>query len=169
MIELAKNLIAKYITYHSDKWFAPGGTASWGSIIGSILFWLVAGTGLFVMISFLHEAFTTECGYPKRNEKYIKKKLKSYTWPERFFLVSHTMEADRFSPMLVLDLLCQWLNILAYCASLVGAVGMVITRGAGWAEVLLSAMWDACILIFAIEFIPTIIFVPSERRRYFKK
>lgn len=137
-------------------------------LIGAALLLMNFGLGLATW--YMSKATIVELGYSKRKNKrkFIKKKMESYGFIDKLLLFNLTIEAEKFNPMLILSLIGNFFNVLAVIATVVGFIGCMATLAAGWAYTLLLIPVPATLFIFtAIEFIPSLIWDPSERRRYF--
>ena len=78
-------------------------------------------------------------------------------------------DAQRKGWFLRLCLLINFVNIASVPVAVVGAVGAVITHTDGWAMCLLFAPFDCLVVSVTLLFIPGLVFLPSERRRYQRK
>ena len=134
-------------------------------IIGFIL--LLCNIILFLVMWFARQNVVIEFGYPKRNRKYMKKILSNHSFIQNLLLYKVTIEAEKKGPLLYINIACHWLNISALICSLIGFIACLITCVDGWAIVLLLAP-VITVLFFSIviEFIPHLIWLPSERSRY---
>ncbi len=131
------------------------------------LFCLVCNGGIFAALWYMRKSIIIECGYPKRKEKYISRLWKKYSFFDKLFLFSLVFEAENSCMILLLQFFCNLLNVLAMAASVVGTVASVITHIHGWCGMLMiSPVLLTMLVTVAIEFIPDLICVPSERRRY---
>lgn len=140
----------------------------WQMLLICIVFFIINST-IFFMMWYMRRGFAIEFGYPKRSRKAMNKKLKSYSKLEEILMVRITCEAERRGAFLAINLVCHFTNILGYSASIIGIVASMITLGDGWALTLLvfSEAITLGVTIF-IEFIPHLIWLPSERKRYRK-
>jgi len=108
-----------------------------------------------------------EAGFPKRSGKYRTKVTKGYSISERILLVRLCREAEVKNGFLVFCLVKNFLNIAAFTASVTGYFGLLITHGAGWAfTLLLFPVFETLTVTTVISFIPDLIWLPSERKRY---
>lgn len=150
----------------SEKWNSSEVCTWWESASMGLLFW-IPFTLLFAVFLFMRKETVIECGYPKRKRKYMRKKLSEYSILDRVLLIRLVSEADEAGFILLLELLCHWASLLSYIATTVGFLGKLFAPGAGWADVLLLYPMPAILIItITLEFIPHLIWVPSERRRY---
>ena len=111
-----------------------------------------------------------EYGYPKISRKTFQKRFKQYTTVEKIMLTKLKRFATKKGFMLQLCWMINLLNLLFAVISSIGLIGFVITHGSGWSVVLSFFLpFESCLLFVAIRFIPDLIWLPSERRRYFRK
>lgn len=137
------------------------------------LFFLICGLVLCAANWYIQVGIIAEFGYPKRSKR--EKRKGTLTWIKQFrpisriFLWRPCSNAQRKGVILWLAWLCNLFNVLSGMLCCIGYPLAIIMRGAGWPillvifppfEVLMGAVF--------IEFIPTLIFLPSERRRYGK-
>jgi len=140
----------------------------WWKMLIMGMFFLLADIIIFIAMWYVRRSIAIEVGYPKRNKTYIKRKLQDYSVLEQLLLIKITAEADKKSLMLIINLCCHFLNLIAVISCIIGFVGSMITLAEGWAILLLIGS-EVGMLFFTllIEFIPHLIWVPSERKRYF--
>ena len=137
------------------------------------LFFLICGLVLCAANWYIQVGIIAEFGYPRRSKR--EKRKGNLTWIKQFrpvsriFLGRPCSNAQRKGVILWLAWLCNLFNVLSGILCCIGYPLAIIMRGAGWPillvifppfEVLMGAVF--------IEFIPTLIFLPSERRRYGK-
>ena len=133
------------------------------------LFFLVCNFVLFGVMWFCRKGALQEYGYPKRKRKYLRKRFKEYSFAEKLFLVRLVREADQIGLYSYMLLLFNFLNTAAFGVSIVGFVASCITS-AGWARFLLiMPVFTVFGVTVILEFIPDLIWLPSERRRYKRK
>ena len=134
-------------------------------IIGTIL--LSFDGFLFLVFSYVREGNVFEYGFPKMKNKSLMKLKNSYSIPVRLLLIRLTMDAKRRGFFLIINLVCQFLNIISMLLSLVGFVGCMITLADGWClMLLLASVLIVNLVATAVMFIPDLICLPSERRKY---
>lgn len=137
------------------------------------LFFLICGLVLCAANWYIQVGIITEFGYPKRSKR--EKRKGTLTWIKQFrpisriFLWRPCSNAQRKGVILWLAWLCNLFNVLSGILCCIGYPLAIIMRGAGW-PILLVIFPPFIVLMGAvfIEFIPTLIFLPSERRRYGK-
>jgi hypothetical protein len=140
---------------------------AWWEMLLIGIFFIAVNLIIFLAMWYVRRAVLCECGYPKRNKKSIKKKLKSYTVLDNLLLIRLIYEAERKCPLLYISLACHYISILAMGVSLVGFLGCMLTLADGWTLTLLVVPELACLgFTVLIEFIPDLIWLPSERKRY---
>lgn len=111
-----------------------------------------------------------EYGYPRVKAKTLKKFLKGQSIYQRVMLTQICSQSKRKGPFLLLCVSINFLNCIAAIASTVGLVAAVLTGGDGWAmTLLLFPPISVLLLSAALHFIPDLICLPSERRRYSKR
>lgn len=134
--------------------------------------------GTFFLSCNLLIAFTTwamqqgailEYGYPKMKNKRKKKLLKTFSFFERITLTRLCREAKRKSPVLWLYRTLHLCNLLSAFVCIAAYIGVLFTGGAGWAMMLLFSPWLIFFLSAIVRFIPDLLFLPSEKRRYSRK
>lgn len=140
---------------------------SWGASFLIGLFCLVAFGGFCILWVFVREECVIEYGYPKRKNKQVRKKISQYPILDRLFLWRLILEADRPGLYLLITLICHWIHLLSLPLAVVGFIGLLISPGSGWA---VTCSFHANLAVFmlscGVEIIPTIIFLPSERKRW---
>ena len=108
-----------------------------------------------------------EYGYPRTENKTMKKKLKNSSFLEKVLMIRLCSNAKRKGIYLWVCWLMNILNILSALIATVGAVGAVITHADGWTGCLLLFPPLACLLgATALLFLPDLICLPSELQRY---
>lgn len=147
-----------------DFWNGHSHFAWWQSLL-ICLFFLLANSLLFLAVWYLHRETILECGY--KNVKAARKRFKEQSPVEKLLLTRLVHEAPKPHFNLILRLVLNWSNLVLAAASLIGLFGTVLTCGAGWAMTLLLGS-GLCSLLFSvgISFIPDLLWVPSERKRY---
>ena len=139
----------------------------WWQMLLIGLFFGVCNSGIFLAAWFVRVGITKKCGYPKRNAKNIKKIFQQYTVIDRFLLFKLVKNAQSKNPMLYITLICHYISFLGYLTSMAGFIFAMITLADGWAVMLMiCGTFFTTILTVLIEFIPHLIWVPSERKRY---
>ena len=147
-----------------NLWSSHAGATWWQAVLYALFFAAVNGL-LFFLNWTMHLETILECGY--KNRKTARKKFKTHARLDRILLTRLVREAPKSNPILRLRLVLNWSNLLCAGACFIGFVGTLATRGQGWAMVLL--MCSGLFSIFfsvGITFIPDLLWVPSERRRY---
>ena len=140
---------------------------SWWKMLFIGSFFLLINLGIFVAMWYTRRGIIIEYGFPKRNRKSIKKKISNYSIIEKIILIRLSREAERKGFFLYLTLACHLLSVLSYFSCLIGFVGCMITLADGWALTMLVISQLASLFVTVlIEFIPQLIWLPSERRRY---
>lgn len=131
------------------------------------LFFVTMNTGIFLAMWYVRHGIACEYGYPKRNKKSMKKKLAQYSMLDKLLLIRLTHEAERKGPLLYINLICHYISLIALVACFLGLGGCMITLADGWALSLLVISELAALLVTVlVEFIPHLIWLPSERKRY---
>lgn len=139
----------------------------WWKMLLIGLFFISMNIIIFLAMWYVRHGIVCEYGYPKRNKKAIKKKLSSHSILDNLLLIRLSREAERKGPLLYINLICHYICMAALGVSLLGFAGCIITLADGWALSLL-AISELAALFFTvlIEFIPHLIWLPSERKRY---
>lgn len=149
------------------KLFSDHLTIEWWKMLLIGLVLLAFNTFLFLVFSYIREGNVIEYGFPKMKNKTLKKRIKNYSIPARLLLINLTIDAKRHGFFLILNLICQFFNIVAMVSCLVGFVGCMITLADGWClMLLLASVLVINLVITVIMFIPDLIYLPSERRKY---
>lgn len=152
----------------TELWTAHTSMALWKvSLI--VLFFLLCGLVLCLAHWCMLRGYIMEYGYPRLKAKTLKKRLKSDPFPQKLCMLRLCRDAQRKGWFLRLCLLMNFVNIASVPVAVVGAVGAVITHTDGWAMCLLFAPFDCLVVSAALLFIPGLVFLPSERRRYQRK
>lgn len=138
--------------------------AWWQSVLIG-LFFLTFNCGAFFLIWYCHRETILECGY--RSQKAARKRFKTQSLIDQILLTRLVREAPKAHPNLTLRLILNWSNLLFAGVSAAGFLGTILTGGAGWAMLLLICPgFTSLFCSFGISFIPDLLWVPSERRRY---
>lgn len=139
----------------------------WWKMLLIGLFFVTMNTSIFLAMWYVRRGIACEYGYPKRNKKSMKKKLAQYSVLEHLLLIRLTHEAERKGPLLCINLICHYISLTALVVCFCGFGGCMITLADGWALSLLTIS-ELAALVFSvlIEFIPHLIWLPSERKRY---
>ena len=159
IFDIDKDRVDKLLTDHiSIEW--------WQMLLaGSAL--LIINVLIFLLFSMVREGNVIEYGFPKMKNKTLKKRLKTYSIPARLLLINLTIDAKRKGFFLILNLICQFLNVLSMISCFVGFVGCMITLADGWCfMLLLASVITVNLALTAIMFIPDLLCLPSERRKY---
>lgn len=137
------------------------------------LFFLICGLVLCAANWYIQVGSIAEFGYPKRSKR--EKRRGNLTWIKQFrpisriFLWRPCSNAQRKGVILWLAWLCNLFNVLSGILCCIGYPLAIIMRGAGWPMLLvIFSPFVVFMGVVFIEFIPTLIFLPSERRRYGK-
>lgn len=138
----------------------------WWQMLLVGLFFLVCATGICGAFCFARRGVIIQCGFRKRSAKAMRNYLKSYSFLDQLLLFPLVCDAEKKNPLLYTTLFCHCLNLLAYILTWVGFVGAMITLCDGWAFTLLMLPQYCSLLLIAIEFIPHLLWLPSERKRY---
>lgn len=140
----------------------------------SIDLWIaVFGAFLFLGIDWIiywaswigHYEIAVEVGYRKSKRK------KLYAYRESFWkdilLISITSTATNKTFMLYLNFLSNLLLFVSLIVSSFGCIAVMITHVAGWAFCLaVCPMIITLAVTTIVNFIPHLLFVPSEKKRY---
>ena len=137
--------------------------AWWQAVLIGLFFLALNAATLFV-VWYLHRETILECGY--KNAKSARKRFKQQSPAEKLLLTRLVREAPKPHFNLKLRLVLNWSNLVFSGASLIGFFGTVLTCGAGWALMMLCSGFCSLFLSVVICFIPDLLWVPSERRRY---
>lgn len=122
---------------------------------------------LLLLIWFLNMSSMTEVGFPGRKKKYIRKITKSYDILSWITLIPLYIDSENRSFYSIICLITNMINVLMALISIVGYVGCIITHANGWCFTLLVTAGLASVFLYVIIiFIPDLIWLPSERRRY---
>lgn len=137
------------------------------------LFFLICGLVLCAANWYIQVGIIAEFGYPKRSKR--EKRKGTLTWIKQFrpvsriFLWRPCSNAQRKGVILWLAWLCNLFSVLSGILCCIGYPLAIIMRGAGWPILLvIFPPFEVLMGSTFIEFIPTLIFLPSERRRYGK-
>lgn len=140
---------------------------TWWQMLLIGVFFLLMNFCVFVAMWYARKSLAIEFGFPKRNKKAKKIKKHQYSFLNDLFLIRVTKEAERKGFFLYLNLFCHFTNFVGYIACIIGFIGSILTLADGWALTLLIAS-ELLVLFLCtiIEFLPHLIWIPSERKRY---
>lgn len=142
-------------------------TIIWWEMLLIGIFFVVVNFVIFLATWYVRRSAICECGYPKRNKKAIKRKLKAHTILDNFLLIHLVCNAERKCALLYISLACHYVSIFAMVVCLIGFVGCMLTLADGWALTLLVMPEIACLGVTTfVEFVPDLIWLSSERNRY---
>lgn len=110
-----------------------------------------------------------EYGYPRIKDKRKRKLLKTFSFFERVTLTRLCREAKRRSAVLWLYWTINLCNGLSVFVCIASYIAVLFTGGAGWAMILLFAPWTVFVLSSIVRFVPDLLFLPSEKRRYSRR
>lgn len=137
------------------------------------LFFLICGLVLCAANWYIQVGVIAEFGYPKRSKR--EKRKGNMTWIKQFrpisriFLWRPWRNAQRKGVILWLAWICNLFNVLSGILCCIGYPLAIIMRGVSWPMLLvIFPPFEVLLGSIFIEFIPTLIFLPSERRRYGK-
>ena len=135
------------------------------------LFFLICGLVLCAANWGIQVSIIAEFGYPKRSKR--EKRMGDLAWIRQFrpvsrvFLWSPCRDAQRKGFILWLAWLCNLANLLSCVSCCVGYPLAIVMRGVGWPILMmLFPPFEVFAGTIIIEFIPRLIFLPSDRRRY---
>lgn len=151
---------------HQELWHDTM-TIEWWRMLLIGLFLVLMNFVIFVAMWYVRRAHAIEYGYPKLKKKKLKQKLQQYSILENLLLVKLTLDAEKKGFFLYLNLACHLGNLVGFCSCIIGFIGSMITLADGWALTLLVG--SVLFMLFVtglIEFIPHLIWLPSERKRY---
>lgn len=131
-----------------------------------MLFLMLTATVICGAFCFARHGVIIQCGFRKRSAKAMRNYLKSYSFLDQLLLFPLVRDAEKKSPLLYITLFCHCLNLLAYILTWIGFIGAIVTLGDGWAFTLLMLPQYYSLWLLAIEFIPQLLWLPSERKRY---
>lgn len=152
-----------------DLWQQQGDFALWQCILIGLFFFLADGvmcaTNWYVQVGIIGEL-----GYPKRTKREKRKGIlawiRSFSPSSRIFLWDPCRQAPKQGFFLWLAWFCNLLNLFSAVAACVGLIISLMTMGSGSGLLLLCVPYAVFLLTTAVEFLPGIIFQPSERNRY---
>ena len=149
-----------------NMWTQNADWTLWQSIwISSIFFW--ANIFLCAVNWFVQKETILECGYSNSSRKKEIKKFKSFSIVDKITLVRLANDCHKLNPIIPLCVVLNAINLLAVVAEIIGYISAIVTRGHGWAITLTLASGFAWLIICAaIRFLPDLLLVPSERKRY---
>lgn len=136
------------------------------------------GFGLLVMavvicaaIWYIQLEYIWKLGYPKRTKRQRRQDpitvIKTHTCINQIFLWKLCKDATQKHFFLWFCFGINLLNQLIVAVCILSYVCVIITNGAGWSLTpLVFFPYTYMIFVTAIEFIPSILFIPSERHRY---
>ena len=158
--------ISVMVVISKELWFSHA-PMSLLQVLPIAAFFLLLDMVICALHWFSQRGRILEYGYPRVKNKTIKKKLHNDFFLEKIFMVRLCRNAKRGGLYLWICWLMNILNILSALTAIVGAIGAVITHADGWSGCLLLFPPLGCLLgATALLFIPDLICLPSERKRY---
>ncbi len=138
------------------------------------LFLFVCGIVVCAAIGYMQLATILEMGYPKRTKKQKRQwawvALKGHSLLNKMFLWKLCREAPKKHFYLWIAFAIHGLNNFVLASLPLSYICMIVTKGAGWSMVLLLHGPIAYFAFVAVvTFIPSILWIPSERNRYRRK
>lgn len=117
---------------------------------------------------YAHRGRILEYGYPQVHErKSFRKKLKSNSLLEKMLMYHLCKRAKNHGFYLWFSWLMNVLNVVSAITAFVGFIAIVITHADGWALLLVLFVPFGCLIgTNMLLFIPDLLFLPSERKRY---
>ena len=155
----------EYFAILQERWNENAGLEWWELLLVCLLL-LVCATVICGAFCFARRGVIIQCGFRKRSAKAMRNYLKSYSFLDQLLLFPLVRDAEKKNPLLYITLFCHCLNLLAYILTWIGFVGAMVTLGDGWACTLLVLPQYYSLWLLAIEFIPQLLWLPSERKRY---
>ena len=108
-----------------------------------------------------------EYGFPKKRAKSIRKKMKKYTPIQRFLIFPIIKDVEKSGLFLFICLFCHGLTLSSLATCIAAYVILFIK---GFVELPLTILFEvpfkSLIITVALRFIPDLIWLPSEQRRY---
>lgn len=156
----------EFLPILSSLWNEDASYVWWQAFLFATLFLL--GDGLFCGITwFIRKETIIECGYRKGRIKRTKKAMKEWPLFDKILLRRLAAEATESNPMVGLSLFLNYGNIAFALIAVFGYLCAILTCGSGWAMALVCYPGvTSMMLSTVITFIPDLLWVPSERRRY---
>ena len=134
------------------------------------LFFFLSGVVICAANWYIQLGIILEFGYPKRSKREKRQGnlrwIKQYSFTSRVLLWHPYKVAFRKGFMLWLAWFLNLLNVIACVICCAAFFLVILTRGAGWSMTLLFSPYGVLLLCTAVEFIPSLLFLPSERRRH---
>ncbi len=135
------------------------------------LIFLLCDIVLCVANEYIQLGSILEVGYPKRTKKQKQQwnwaALREHAFLNKLFLWRLCREAPRKHLYLWVCFVLNGMNVLVLASVPVAYVGLLLTKGAGWSVVLLIFVPISYLMLsVAVMFIPSILWLPSERKRY---
>ena len=128
---------------------------------------MLLNLGIFLVMWFVRVSVAVEVGYPKMKKGLRKSLIKKSSFVDLLFLYKLTRDAKNTNFMLYLNFVCHWINLLSIIAASIGYFVALITLAKGWALTLMVvSVFATMVITVIIEFIPHLIWLPSERKRY---
>lgn len=141
---------------------------SLGQSIALGLLFLLLGLFFYVMNWYSQRDAIIEFAYPKVSMKTLRRRFDKLKFWDKVFLFSLRKNAKRKGFMLHLCWLINVGNLFSGSLTLVGFIGLLVSKGSGWSLILLLFLPFGFMLFSAfIRFVPDLIWLPSERKRYF--
>ncbi len=142
-------------------------TIEWWKMLFIGLFFMAVNLTIFLAMWYVRRNIVCEYGYPKRNRKSMKKRMAAQSVLDNLLLIRLSRESERKGPLLYINLMCHYICMVALGVSFFGFVGCMITLADGWSlSLLVTSELAALLVTVLIEFVPHLIWLPSERKRY---
>lgn len=134
-------------------------------------FFLILNVVLGAFVLYAHYGRIQGVGYPRRTEKYVKRRYMNKGWLDKLFLYTITKKAENVNLLIYLNFLSNFALVLSIASAvagyLVGLVQSAFATVGGWVFVSIFSPFLITMVGTAIMFIPDLIWWPEERRRYF--
>ena len=164
------NLYAEWIDELKAAWLEkPDVSITQCIVIGLVI--LVANMVLCAVLWYLQLNNIVEVGYPKRSKRRKREgvliEIKEHSRIHQISLWKLYKNAPRKNWYVWLSFRFNLLNIPVAATCCIAYPCVIITSGAGWAlTLLLFPPYMLFFIVGIVQFIPSLIFLPSERRRY---
>ena len=152
----------------NELWTSHIAMGRWEAILIASFF-LLCNIVIYLALWCMLRGFIMEYGYPRLKAKTLKKRLKNDSRVEKICMFHLCCMAQRKGGFLWLCWLMNLLSIVSVLISFIGAVSAIITHATGWSMCLIFAPFVCFAATVILLFVPSLVFLPSERKRYFKK
>ena len=145
------------------------GSANWSLLQSILVSFVICSINIVLCIinHLIRRGSVLEYGYPELSFEDRRQKLTKYSTFEKLILIRVIREVNKKGLYLYLLFFFNLLSLISAALEVIGLVACIISRGIGWSLVLLLFPGIGCLFITElIDWIPSTILLPSERKKY---